>query len=181
MKEEWRLISGYENYLVSDIGRVKNRRTGQILKPGMSRWYLQVGLYKNGPRKGLRVHRLVAQAFIPNPDNLPEVNHINGDKTDNRAINLEWCTSSENGKHAYRIGLRKVSRKQVDASIMNGKKASSKKVYCIELDREFCSAREAHRQTGVSYASISYCCLGKLKSAGRHPDTGEKLTWWFAG
>ena len=108
MSEEiWRDIAGYEGlYQVSNCGRVKSfYRGGRILKQSLKRGYMFVELYLNTNGKIHIVHRLVAQAFIPNPLNKLEVNHINGIKTDNRVENLEWVTRSENEQHAYDTGL----------------------------------------------------------------------------
>lgn len=103
--EIWRTIKG-TNYKVSNMGRVKNSR-GRVLKFYMSGWgYYIIDLYKNGKRtRRAYVHKLVLEAFKPNPKNKEIGNHINGIKTDNRLINLAWATASENIKHAYETGL----------------------------------------------------------------------------
>jgi len=106
--EKFRKIKGYENYLISDRGRVFNFKFKKFLKPGKDgRGYLLVVLCKNGVRKTLKVHRLVANTFIPNPENKPTVNHIDSDRTNNFVSNIEWATYSENNKHAYDNGLQK--------------------------------------------------------------------------
>ena len=106
---EWKLIviNGIiTNYLVSSEGEVKNRMTGKILKPYLnSNGYCQVGIYINGKFKNSLLHRLVASAFIPNIENKLEVNHIDGNKLNNRVENLEWCNRSENQLHAFANGL----------------------------------------------------------------------------
>ena len=105
-------IPGYEGYQVSNYGRVKNNKTGKILKPYLTRGYLRVSLYNESGRKCKLVHRLVAEAFLPNPDNKSDVNHINGCKTDANVCNLEWVSASENMFHAHSSGLRPVLNTQ---------------------------------------------------------------------
>ena len=105
MNEEiWRDVVGYEGlYQVSNLGRVYSVRSGKVLKFNKKPCgYNYVQLSVHDKRVGYRVHRLVAQAFIPNTENKPEVNHINGIKTDNRVENLEWCTRSENEQHKFK-------------------------------------------------------------------------------
>ena len=96
--EEWKEIPGYEGlYEVSNMGNVRNIRRNTLLRLSKDCYgYTQVSLYKNSIRTGLRVHRLVAQAFLSNPDNLPQVNHKDEDKSNNRVDNLEWCDSKYN-------------------------------------------------------------------------------------
>ena len=123
MEEIWKDITGYEGmYQVSSLGRVKSLerviatpfgnklKCEIILKHGYGGFmYRQVSLHKNGIPKTYKIHRLVAMAFIPNPENKYAVNHISGDKEDNSLFNLEWNTSSENQLHAYAKKLRNPS------------------------------------------------------------------------
>ena len=106
-KEYWKSVVGYEGlYMVSNWGRVKSIKFGKerILKPVTnSSGYLLVGLYKNNIEKKYSVHRLVAEAFIPNPYNLPQVNHKDENKQNNVVSNLEWCTHEYNNTYGTRI------------------------------------------------------------------------------
>ena len=127
--EQWKDIKGYEGlYQVSNYGRVKRKYNNgkiRILKPiSTNNGYLRVSLSKNSVNNTYFVHRLVAQAFILNPENKPEVNHIDGDKTNNKIENLEWCTRSENIQHAFYTGLN-----QIDPALIG--KSGSKPVRCI--------------------------------------------------
>lgn len=121
--EYWKDIENYENYQVSNLGRIRRKaklvnvgiknvkkafKQEMILKPlKLTKGYLGVVLYdKNSKGKTYKIHRLVATAFIPNPNDLPQVNHIDGNKQNNKMDNLEWCDCQENMQHSYKIGLR---------------------------------------------------------------------------
>jgi hypothetical protein len=100
------------DYAVNEVGEVFSLKYGKVkkLKLGKTKdGYLHIGLWCNDKPKIYKVHRLITEAFIPNPDNKPRVNHLDGDKTNNKVENLEWCTVSENTLHSYRTGLQKVS------------------------------------------------------------------------
>lgn len=167
MEEIWKPIKGYEGiYEVSSYGRVRSldhlsslgeRVKGRVLKSHTAgRGYLSVGLH-NGKKKDFYIHRLVASAFIPNPDNLLQVNHKDEDKTNNHADNLEWCDLQYN--HAYGTGRAR------RAEAFPGKKS------VIQLDeqgnyiREYTSLEEAARNFSITKNNIRWCCEGKRKHA----------------
>lgn len=170
-KEEWRDIEGYEGlYQVSNLGRIKsleridnyNRLVKeQILKPIANRGYLRVCLYKDGKQKKISVHRIVAENFLENPHNYPQVNHKDENKSNNCVENLEWCTAKYNSNYGTK-------NERVAASNTNGK--CSKPLLQIdkntnEVIAEFPSTMEVKRQLGFCRVAVSECCTGKLKSA----------------
>ena len=151
-------IQGYEGlYAVTSCGKVWSYRSQRFLKLYDSGGYLKVGLYKDGKKEQFRVHRLVAQAYIPNPLGLPQVNHINEIKTENHVNNLEWVTSKDNINHGTRIERAKV----------NGLGRHPKKVYCVELDKYFPTITSAAKEFGIHKQGISDCLRGKQKTAGK--------------
>lgn len=119
--EEWKIISEFPKYEVSNLGNVRNFKTKHILKPRLNKQngYLVINLMKDGKKHTKTLHRLVAITFLENLNNLPEVNHIDGNKRNNKMNNLEWCTRSYNKKHCYKMNLRKSpkSRKHSDSQI----------------------------------------------------------------
>ena len=152
--EVWKDIEGYDGlYQVSSCGRVKNSRTGRVLKAVKDIYgYLIVNLYKNGKRINYKVHRLVAQTFIPNPENKPQVNHLDEDKENNHVENLEWCTAKENnnhGEHNLRVS-----------------KINSKPIICIETGIEYYGTNECARQMGLHQSNITKVLKGKYKTTG---------------
>lgn len=150
------MIKDYENYEVRPNGEVINIKTSRVLKPRKDKGgYLQVRLYKNGKSKTYRVHRLVAEAFIPNPENLPCVNHKDENKTNNNVENLEWCSVEYNnsyGTRSKRIG------KTMSKTVLQLRKDGS-------LVRVWPSTIEVQRQLGYGIGNISNCCNGKNHSA----------------
>ena len=106
-QKKWKGLKGYEDkYLVSTDGEIKSLYYNKTLKPQTNFGYSIVCLTLGGKEFSKRIHRLVAETFIPNPQNLPFINHINGKKHDNRIGNLEWCTHSHNIKHDFKMGIR---------------------------------------------------------------------------
>ncbi len=169
--EIFRDIENYENlYQISNLGRVYSVKSGKFLKPQKRKDnYLQVILWKNGKLKAYLVHRLVGQAFIPNPMNYKEVNHKSEIKTDNRVENLEWCDRSYNNSYGTRLE-RQLANPNWKTSHEKIAKKLSKPVLQFTRDNkfvaEFPSTMEAERQTRIFQTNISKCCNGKLKSAG---------------
>lgn len=153
-QEQWASVRGYEGlYEVSNYGKVRSiMKNGLMLSQARNeRGYLKVFLCSGGKGENKKVHRLVAEAFLPNEKNLPEVNHINGVKSDNRVENLEWVSTRENIVHAYKTGLKVQTRK-------NKCVCSDGTVYESFLD--------AQNKTGIPAGNISQACRGLRKTAG---------------
>ena len=175
IQTKWKDIVGYENeYQINQFGEIRTLKDSpklkkyDVLKPQTSKrnGYVYQMLYKNGKEKLFRVHRLVAMAFLPNPNNLPQVNHKDGNKQNNSVDNLEWCEQSDNMKHAYKNGLQIPSENQ-RKSIINTNKLKQKKVCQIKdgkIINTFSGISEASRQTKISISCISRCCNLKRKS-----------------
>lgn len=189
--EIWKWVPGYEGYYkVSNCGSVKSVdrlltdgrvRKGQYMKPTVNNFgYLRIGLRKNNyKQKHFFIHRLVAEAFLPNPENLPQVNHKDENKMNNFVGtpennytdgNLEWCTAKYNSN--YGTGIERCSTKRV-----NGKK--SKTVYQYSIDgkfiQEWVSGMEIERQLGFAQSHIGACCRGDL-----HHKTAYGFIWSYS-
>lgn len=108
--KKWLKVVGFENYDVNELGQIRNVKTGRILESSKCKNYRLVTLRKNNENYAMYVHIITATAHIPNPLNKPQVNHLNGNGSDNRVENLEWCTSRENIQHAWKTGLCKTKK-----------------------------------------------------------------------
>ena len=202
-RRKWKDIQGYEGlYQVSNLGEVrslkyKGRNNIKILKGASDKdGYRRVALFdKEKCRKEYRIHRLVAEAFIPNPENKPQVNHIDGCKYNNIVQNLEWCTNQENHIHAWKTGLSKMTQEQKrkTSEALKGKKNPfygkhhteeakrkvSKPVICITNNKSFKTITEAAEWSGTGRQAIAAQIRGKLKTAGKDPITKEPLKWRY--
>ena len=148
--EKYIIINEFDNYGISNLGNIKNIKNGKLLTPYLNKnGYLTYTFCQNGIKKTFRIHRLVALHFIPNPNNLPYVNHIDGDKTNNRVENLEWCTAKENDNHARETGLKN-QEKPVIAENIETKETTT-----------FKSVTEAGAILGINKGTISKVLNGK--------------------
>lgn len=147
-------IKGYEGlYAITEDGRVWSYRRNKYLSiKTRADGYQEVLLSVGGIHNTCKIHRLVAEAYIPNPDNKPQVNHKDENRTNNNVNNLEWATNEENQNHGNHN--------------MNMGKSKSKPVLCVETGIIYYGAREAGRQTGIERVCISNCCRGTQKTAG---------------
>lgn len=192
-EEQWRNIVGFEGkYTVSNLGRIKslnyrNKNIERVLKLGLdkSTGYLKVSL--SGKTKS--VHRLVAQAFIPNYNNYEFVDHINTIRTDNRVKNLRWCTRSENMMNPITRQKNSLSKIEADNKGKNnpmygvrkfdGDNPSSKKVICVTTNKIFNSLSQACRFYKINnIGNLTYCCQGVQKTCGKTSD-GVRLQWMY--
>ena len=179
MSEEWKDVVGYENkYQVSNLGRVKslyliNRQTiiprERILSQGYNlQGYPIVTLCKNNKRKTYGVHKLVANAFLSNPNNYNVINHINGIKTDNRVENLEFCTQKYNIQQSFKNGQQKPTWQDKKGILC----PNSKKVNQYDLEGNFIktwnSLRDVERELNIFAINISKCCRGIYKQSGNY-------------
>lgn len=176
MEEIWKPINGYEGlYEVSNMGRVKSLpktveqyygykiTNERMLKQSPDRkGYMMAWLYKNKKRKTMKVYRLVANAFIPNPESKPQIDHINAINTDNRACNLRWCTGKENFHNP-------ISYRRNSESKFGRKNHNAKSVVQLSLDgipiRIWDCINDVKRELGFHHSHISQCCSGKRNVA----------------
>lgn len=176
--ENWKDVKGYEGfYQVSDLGNVRSlardvyRQNGtfhhhveeKILVPGINRYcYQYVNLCKNGKRKVMTIHRLVAMAFLPNPENKPMINHKDEVKNNNSVENLEWCSAQYN----INFGTRNARMIQNRRSYKFGNAPSAKAVFCEELNKTFDCAKRAGEELGIDRSAITKVCKGKRNTVG---------------
>ena len=146
----WKGVCGFDDYLCNEEGEIYSLKRNRILKGRSMRGYRRVVLMKDGKQVNALVHRLIAQTFIPNPENKPYINHIDGDKTNNSVSNLEWCTQKENVHHAMKTGLK------------NDRKVNDEKLSEIRrLISEEKGNAEIEKITGIPRKTISNIRVGK--------------------
>lgn len=169
MEQKWNIKEGFSNYKISNFGEIlslnrkikdsigrEQTKKGVKLKPKIDKdGYLNVTLYDDNSKPHyFSVHRLVAELFIDNPNNLPSVNHIDGNKKNNKYSNLEWCSVKENNRHAINTGLINTNKPIIQLDLKGN------------YVNEFYSTREAEAYTGIDNSGISKVCKGKRKTAG---------------
>ena len=201
MKEEWRDIVIEKNgaiydytglYQVSNLGRVKKLSNNKNCREKIlnlaqnNKGYTKVTLSKDGNQKQYQLHRLVATAFIPNPENLPIVNHKDENPKNNCSENLEWCSYQYNTKYSlerhYEERIGKLKKSHADFSGENNpmhrtkSNGNCRKVICLETCQVFNCIRDADCWCN---GAIKHALNGKQKTSGKHPETGEKLHWMY--
>lgn len=174
----WMPIDNYENsYAVSSLGMIKRTKyKTKICDKFLKVWtdrdgYSTVVLCKNGKLSNHKVHRIVANAFIPNPENKETVNHRDGNKMNNAVSNLEWATRSENTFHAIRTGLKPRTTPKQIAAVKKLTESNKKPIMQFSKDtlkyiKTYASATDASKELSIDLSNISSCCLGKTQSAG---------------
>ena len=172
--EEWRLIVDFPDYEVSSTGLIRNIKRQTILKKSTNSYgYKVLSLYKDKKDTSVRVNRIVALSFIPNPENKPCVNHIDGDKANDNVSNLEWCTYSENEIHSVKVLGKKPNKAWLGK--FNEDNRGSKPIKQLTKDgvliKTFPSLSEAGR-SGFSVGCISQVCNGKK-------ELHKKFKWSF--
>jgi hypothetical protein len=166
--EKWKDIDGYEGkYQISNYARARNIQTGNILKTVKGKTGYKVLSVYNGKHKTFKLHRLIALAFIPNPDNKPCINHKDGDKLNNSIENLEWVTHSENNKHAFDNGLKDVSK----INFCNGSRCWASKI----TEKDVVKIKQLISK-GISLGVISKK-YGVTKQSIFHIKTGRNWAW----
>ncbi len=159
-EEVWKPISGYEGlYDVSNFGRVRSYKKGKwglcsdpkIITGQKGKHYITVTLCRDGTKKSVYIHRLVADSFVPNAEKHSDVNHKDGNKLNNNAENLEWCTHRQNMEHAERMSLMTYNKKAV---------------VCCDTNVTYCSITDAASAVGISRTSIDNCLNGRSMTAG---------------
>lgn len=142
------MINGYSIYAVDTKGNVYNIKRNKKLKPRINKdGYCGVYLYENGKGTNYRIHRLVAQTFIPNPNNYKEINHKDHNPMNNYVENLEWCDRNYNNRYSRAIKIKQYTKDNIPIKVWN----------CM---------RDVERELGVSHSCISNCCKGKQRTAG---------------
>lgn len=172
VEEIWKDVVGYEDlYQVSNMGNVKRKISRRclierIIAPTKSHGYMRLGLCRNNKVKMHNVHRLVAMAFIPNPECKPFVNHMDGNKKNNSIDNLEWVTAQENTRHAYNVLNRQVSSNVCVCGAMH---PASKPIEQLDLQnnliREWENARMVENELGFWATNIAQCLKGKINTS----------------
>ena len=182
--EIWKPVKNFENlYEVSNLGKVKSLRHNKILRPVYNKQngYRYLRLYDK-TESFYYVHTLVAEMFCEKPviDKRLVVNHKNGDKTNNKVSNLEWCSRSHNQQHAYDNNLikKKFGSDHWNYGKTGDLNATSKKVLCVTTGEIFGSAHDASRKYNLNFSNICSCCRGSRNYCGKLND-GTKLKWEY--
>lgn len=161
--QEWEEVLENHRYIVSRDGEVRRKNSLKGLSPRNRKGYLCVDLYEDCNRVTRRVHRLVAEAFVPNPDNKPEVNHKDGNKLNNSADNLEWVTKKENCRHAWNNGLVHPSYGMLGKKNPNsGRKGIPIRI--VETGEEFTSSIECEKAINGNNRHINDCLRGRQRT-----------------